>query len=331
MGVKKLRKIQLGRETTAGTEVNASTLWRGTGVVVDNAPVERPEEDVGLLVAPIRTYIPYEEAALTMDETPLTFEQVLHIFEAGIKTDTPSQDGTGSGYIYDYAFPTTAEAALKTYTIEGGDDTQEEQFLYAYVTGFTISGRAQEACMMSADWIGRQVATGTYTGGVSIPSVEEVLFQKVKLYIDASGGTIGTTQKTSTLREFNLSVVTGWIPKYTGDGELYFAYHEMVGPTAECSFVYEHNSTAVTEKAAAKAETTRLIRLAFEGSTFTTAGTSYSVKTLYLDMAGTYNPADGLGDDAGNDTVSMTFYVGYSSSDTLSFAAKVVTNLSAVP
>jgi len=35
-GIKALRKIQLGRESTAGTKVDADIVWRGTGVIQDN-------------------------------------------------------------------------------------------------------------------------------------------------------------------------------------------------------------------------------------------------------------------------------------------------------
>ena len=34
-GVKALRKIQIGQETTAGTAVVATTIWRGEGVLQD--------------------------------------------------------------------------------------------------------------------------------------------------------------------------------------------------------------------------------------------------------------------------------------------------------
>ena len=44
-GSRALRKIQLGKETTAGIAVAATTLWRGMGTVKDNREVVFPEED----------------------------------------------------------------------------------------------------------------------------------------------------------------------------------------------------------------------------------------------------------------------------------------------
>lgn len=133
-GAKALRKIQLGRETTAGTAVAATTVWRGLGTIEDQRETVFPEEDVGYLGGLDRNYIPVLEAGLTMDPVPATFEQLPHILEAGVKTATPSQDGTaGSGYSYTYTLPTTSKNTLKTYTIEGGDDQQAEEMEYSFV------------------------------------------------------------------------------------------------------------------------------------------------------------------------------------------------------
>ena len=116
-GVKKLRKIQLGNETTAGTAVVAVDLWRGEGTIEDQRETVFPTEDVGFLPGVGRVYTPKLLAAITMDPTPATFEQLRHICEAGIRTDTAGQDGArGSGYIYDYIFGTTAAASPMTPT-----------------------------------------------------------------------------------------------------------------------------------------------------------------------------------------------------------------------
>ena len=275
-GIKKLRKIQLGRETTAGTNTAATTVWRGTGTIQDNRVTEFPEEDVGLLPGTDRSYVPKKEAGLTLDDTPATFEQFLHICEMGVETDAVvSQDGAGSGYIFNYAFPTTAGKTLKTYSVEGGDNQAQEELDYTFASAFSLSGVAGESLMMGAELIGREVSTAEFTSTASsaLPSVEEILFGKGKLYIDDDTGTMGTTQKTSTFLEMALNVNTGWKPVYTGDGNLYFTFNKCVGPEITLDVTFEHDATGVIEIGKWRAEGGRLIRLAFEGSAFTTAGT----------------------------------------------------------
>lgn len=307
-GIKNLSKIQIGKETTKGTAAAATTIWRGEGAgLKDGREVVLVEENVGYISGTTRSYTPFVEAALTMGDTPATFEQLPYILNASIKGETPAQDGSGSGYIYEYDLPTNAAATLYAYTIEAGDNQQAEEMEYSIVPSFTLSGASKEAVSMSAEWIGRQVATCSYTGALSLPSVEEILFGKFKLYIDTIGGSFGGTQKTSTLLGFDLSVGECVRAKYTGDGQVYFTFEQPDAPQIELKLTLEHDSTAVAAKADFAAETPKLIRLIAEGSSLTTAGTTYSKKTIIIDLAGKFTQVDDLGEVDGNSVVGLTF------------------------
>jgi hypothetical protein len=306
-GVKKLGYIQLGQESTAakGTEVNADFIWRGLGAGGDNLEVVFPDEDVGYLSGVNRSYIPKVEGVLEMEETPCTFEQFPHIMEAGIESESSTQDGTG-GYIYEYNFPTTTAPEIATYTVEFGDNQQEYQFTYGFVTDFSLSGSAGEAVNMSANWVGRETDSGTKTAAISLTAVEEVLFQKGKLYIDGTSDTFGTTQATNTWLEFTLDYTTGFQPVYTGDGEKYFTFEKCVGPEVTLDLTFEHDATGVAEQAAWRAGTTRLVRLDFTGSALASTGTVYDNKKLIVDIVGTWESFDPIDEQDGNNVVSGT-------------------------
>ena len=292
-GVRALRKIQCGVEATAGTAVPATTYWRGVGAIEDTQEMKFTEEDIGYLSGVDRSYVPALGAKITFADTPATFEQLPYILAAGVKNVvTGSADGTGSGKIYTYTFPTTAANTIKTYTIEGGDDQQEEEMEYSFVEAFKLSGKPGEALMMSADWIGRQVTASTFTGSLSLPTVEEILFSKGLLYIDAIAGTIGTTLKSNTLLGADLSVKTGWKAVRAADGQLYFSFIKSTPPEVILAITFEHDSTATAEKAFWRAQTARLIRLKITGTTLTTAGTTYTAKTLLIDLAGKWEKFD---------------------------------------
>jgi hypothetical protein len=329
-GIKALSKIQLGRETTAGTEANATVIWRGVGSLKDNLALTFVEEHIGSLSGYDRSYISKYAGAINMSATPATYEQVNHIFEAGIKTDAAAAEG--SGYLYEYTGATTAAPTIKTYTIEAGDNIQEEQGLYGFVSDFTLSGAAGEAMMMSANWITRQVQTGSFTGALSVPTVEEILVSKGSVYIDAASGTAGATQVSDTLLDFTLNYTTGIIPKWTADGgSLDYQFIQYTMPEVTLDVTFEHNSTAVAEKAAWRAETGRQIRLLFTGSALTTAGTTYSTKALQIDLVGKWETFEELGDMDGNVTVSGTFRSRYNATAALFSTISLVNNLSAVP
>jgi hypothetical protein len=309
-GIKSLRKLQIGKESTAGTPVAATTVWRGEGTGVDNREVVFPAEDVGIVGGVDRAYTPKLESSVDMAETPATFEQLPYILEAGIAAETPTQDGAGTDYIYEYAFPTTAQNVPQTYTIEHGDDQQAEEIEYCHVTELTIAGAAGEAVNMSATWVGRQSTTTTFTGALTPPTVEEILFGTGALYIDGVSTYPATTAKSNTLIGMELSVTTGMKARFTGD-HLYFSYIQNVRPEIILNITFEHDSTAVAEIAAFRAGTARSVRLKFEGSTVGTPGTTYSSKTLLIDLVGKWESFEALGEQDGNDIVTGTLRCRY--------------------
>lgn len=320
-GIKALRKLQFGRETTPGTAVAATTLWRGMGVLDDQREVVFPEEDIGYISGVNRSYIPKYAAALDITSVEATFEQLPHLLEMGIATVSPTTDG--SGRVRTYTFPTTSDPAIKTYTIEGGDNQQAEEMEYCFAEEITLEGSAGEAWKMGGKVIGRQVTASTFTSGITVPVVEEILFQKSKLFIDAVSDTPGTTQVSNTLLDASLSIKTGLVAKYTADGQLYFSFinrAQMFEATLKLTF--EHNASATTEKDNWRNQVPRYIRLLVEGSNLATAGTTYQKKTLIVDLPGRWSKFNPLGDKDGNDIVDAEFRVAYD--PTAATAGKII-------
>lgn len=331
-GIKPLRKIQLGQEATAGTAVAATALWRGMGTIQNTTEPTFVEEDVGLLVPTENSYIPAVGAEIEMDEIEATFEQLPYILAAGIEgVVTGASDGAGTDKIYTYEPAVSSIKTVKSFTIEGGDNQQAEEMEYSFVTEFGIAGKAKEALKMSATWQGRQVSKTTFTPALSIPTVETILFQKGKLFIDAGGGTIGTTQKSSTLLEMGLKWKTNFIPVWTADSMLYFNFIKPTLPEIELELTFEHDATSVAEKDAWLAETVRLIQLKFEGSNVATGGTTYQKKTLIINLAGKWKSFDKLDEMDGNDIVKGVLRASYNPTWAKLGQIIVVNELSTLP
>ena len=316
-GIKKLRKLQLGRETTAGTNTDGTTIWRGTGTIENVLDIIHIDEDVGYITTIARTAIPKNVASLELEETPATFEQFKHILEMGVLTTTPTTDGgAGTGKVYTYTMPTTTvstQGTIKTYTIEGGDNAGQEIAPYFFCKSFNLSGEAGGPLNMSANLMGKSVTTTTFATTATLPTVETILFSKGTLAIDTAGGTMGYTNKAGTLLAANLDVETGYKEIYTGDGALAFGFIKNTGPKITLDVTFEHEDVAIAEIAAWRAETVRLIELKFIGSAFATAGTSYTYKTLKVSLAGKWESFSKIGEKDGNDIVVGTFYPEYDS------------------
>lgn len=331
-GSRAFRFLQLGAESVQGTPVAATTIWRGMGMIKDGREWIRPQENVGIAGGTLRKYLARQWSELAMPEVEATYEQLPYIFEAGVAIETPSADGTGSGYIYNYLSPTTAQNTLRTYTIEGGDDQQAEEIDFAFVKHFNLNGEGTGALMCSVDWYGREATNTTKTPALSIPTVEEILVNNAKLYIDEPGGTIGSTEVSSTLFKVDLDVVTGVKEYWAVDGTKDFSLIKFTSDEAlVLKLTYEHNASAVAEKANYRDGTNRLIRLLFEGSDLGTPGSTYSKKTMIWDLAAFYNDWGILDDNEGNDVVEVEAIVAYSDTDSLKADFTIVNELSALP
>jgi hypothetical protein len=332
-GVRALRKIQMGVEasTASGTAVAATAIWRGLGTIEDGLSAVQPDENVGYLSPVERVYIPTTEARLSMDSIEATFEQLPYILNAGVALATPAQDASG-GYVYTYPFATTAQATPATYTIEGGDNQQAERFAYGFVTDFELAGAPREAWKVSANWQGRQVGTTTFTTPISLPTVEEILFGKSTIAIDAVNGTLGATVKSSTLLGASLKVTSGFVPVFTANGEIYFDFVKQVAPEIMLDVTFEHDASAVAEIAAWRAKTPRMIRIQSLGSPIA-GGSAYTAKTLRIDCAGHWETFSKIDEIDGNDVVTGTFRCTLNTTPTPDLFCNiyVVNTLSALP
>jgi hypothetical protein len=332
-GRRALRKIQLGRESTAGTGVAATAIWRGKGTILDTRTVERVSEDVGIVGGTDATNTSMLGGSLNITQTPATFEQFLHVLEASIKTATPGADGAGTDFIYTYAFPTTSANTIKTYTIEGGDDTQEEEMTYCFVKDWTLQGSGRNAWQLSANWQGREVTLSTFTGALSLPAVNYMNFGLSKVYIDAIGGTFGTTIKGNTLRGANIKCVSGVEAKDAADGRLDFSFAQTgqdYALTGQLEF--EHDAIALANKVDWRAMTPRKLQIKIEGSTaFGTPGTAYSVPTVILNLPIKWSNFEKIGEANGNDIVTGSFFSAYNGTVAAGPVVIVAVELAAVP
>ncbi len=334
-GVKALRLVQIGQEASAGGTTDiASTIWRGSGVLKDNRETVFRDEAIGILGGTTASYVPKSGGEISL-EGEATYEQAPYGFIAGIYNSTGTTD-TGSGYIYTFSVASVstdpvASSDLQTLVIEAGDNNEAEIMRYCFGTELGFSGAAGEAVKQTIKLEGREIAGGqTFTTGLSIPTVETILFSKGKLYIDASSDTIGTTQVSQTLLGMDFTMKTGWQAVHAADGRIDFSFIKRVDDEITCDITFEHNGTATTEKAAWRNQTERAIRLKFEGTTLASAG-AYTYKTFIIDMWGKWESFDSLGDKDGNDTVKGKFVAKYSTTAGNKCRFIVVNELSALP
>lgn len=316
-GIKSLRRIQLADESALGTATAATAIWRGEGTIEDTQVMNFPDEDVGMVAPMDRSNVSALGGALTMTG-PATFQQLGYIFSGGIKNVITAATSDGSGQVYTYPMPTTCDLTVTTYTIEGGDNQQAEEIEGSFVESFSLEGAAGEALMVSADWVGRQVTTTTFTSALHVPSVEDILVSKGKVYINRIASSFGATQISDTIEAITLNVSTGLAGHHKIDGNKYFALTQRNGDnmsvTADLRF--EHNASATAEIQHHRSQTARKLRLRWLGASLSTAGSTYTYNTLVIDLRGKWEAFAAIDEQDGNDVVTGTFRCGTDSTGT---------------
>jgi len=319
-------KVQIGREASAGTATAATSVWRGPfSMIEDGRERTIVEEQIGNFVSAERSYDSKIAAKWSQPSAPLTYEQVCHILEAGVKTATPS--GTGPyTRVYNYPYSGTSVNTIKTYTIEAGSATVSSDVYeaeYAFVEDFEFSGAFGEAWTMQSNWLARQMTQTSFTGSLSAPTVNEALFNYCLLYIDASGGTIGTTQKSGVLTAANIKVKTGLMQVPVGDGQLYATSHKWTQPeiTFSITMELEDASIVAAERVIYRANGTRLIRLK----------TSPSASLQFqIDLAAKYDSISDYENSNGNTTVTFEGHGVASSADSLALTFTMINSVAAL-
>ena len=297
------RKVQIGKETTEGTAVAATVIYRGVAMVEDQSEITPVNEYVGQRVPKVNVYEPWSEVVVEFEDSEATFEQLPYWFEAGVeKVTTVGADTGGSGHIYQYDLSNTTENTIRTYTIETGNNQEVNEVNGAFVEAMTLSGAAGEAWMVSGTWRGREMTDAEWTS-LGVAAAEVMLFNKTTFSIDTT--TIGTTAKTSSVLGFELSAEGLVKPLKAAAGVAYPSGHYIGTPEVTGSITLRHDATGEAEIGMAQAHTPRLLRLTCNGSALTTAGSSYTYKTMKADLAIQYTSIPTLDEDDGDDTVTL--------------------------
>lgn len=332
-GIKTFRQLQLNRESAIGTPGASWFMWRGPGLLDDQRVGVFPEEDIGLFSGSDRQYFPQLRGELNMPSHAATFEQLGHVLDAGIARATPTADGAGTGKIRTYTMPILAASAVKasalqTYHIKNGDNIAVDAAGGAFVKSFTLEGARNEAWMLTANWETQEVAKDAdgFVEAATVPTVEELLFNLTKVYIDDETGAHGTTQAEGVLTHATLNVETGWQALFTADGALNYSILKQRAPEIMLNLTLEMTAAvAAAERENYRASVPRLIRLKCEGTALGTQGTTYAKKTLIIDLAGKWDKFDPLGEDDGDDIITGAFRCRYNAVST-SFFKMILVN-----
>lgn len=326
IGVKAARRIQFGVETTNGTAVTATARmpWNG-GLLDDAREVKNIDQLIGVFDGTDRSVISLITGALDVAETPLTPEQFPYLLACGLGGPlTGSADGTGStGYRYATTIPWDASSppANRSVTVEAGDNHEVEKLNYGKFIKIVVKGSHKETVMMSGSMIGQQVSLlGSSFTSTSVPAApNDLIFAGSRIYLDAVGGTIGTTQVNDQLLGYEVTLDMSWVPKQAGNGAPdtpTWSYVVFTGVKVGVKLTFEKGTNADTGiinqtngiKSWFRSRTPRLMRLDVLGQAYGTAGTGTLFngrRGVRFDMPILFTKVPPADDEDGNATVTV--------------------------
>lgn len=251
VGIVANRYFQTGKEATHGTSVAATRRWNPEGIAWNpgrrkhfyggsrgTANPRSGATNTGALVE--ISYKGFDGASWAELVFPLSN------LDSG-------QTGTGAGAdkAWTFAVNRTTPEDYETYTIEVGDETQEYEAEYCFVKSFTLSGDASNRDNMtelSIEWVGRQSTKSTKTGSLSVSDVRIPAYLWTPRFATAQSGLAGASDVANFLRTWSLTVETGLVAHFYGDGNTYFGQVVRSQPVdATLSMTVDSNAQAVSQ------------------------------------------------------------------------------------
>jgi hypothetical protein len=268
MGMQALRRIQIGLESTRGTLVAADTILLGALQYTDQRTFHQPEDEERNSLALVHRSTELTKATSLAYTGALTFEQALQFLSMGIKGDISPSTPTNGVLTRDWTFlpSLTADNDQDSFTVEYGDDQQEYECGHVMAEQLEFAFAMGEVAQLSATLFGQSTAKNTFTGGLSVPTVEDVVSQTLKYYRDSAWANLGDTEKSGTVANAVIRVPTGLTMVRYADGTTEFSTYGAQKRAAEVELTVRHNAEGEALYDAYVAQTLMFIRLEATGS-----------------------------------------------------------------
>ena len=208
------RVLQLGRETTFGTSVAATTIFPcdpGSGEFELDRSAESPDEDYGVAVRHQAGRGSFGVRAATGSlNANVRFEDIGHLLTMTLGTAVTS--GTAAPYTHTFTGDTTT-STVKPYTIEVSDDTQDWDVVSVLCTQLDLSYDAITApgnsmWTAAATLQGIDKAKSTATTSLTAPTTLETVEGHLTALYEGPVGTAfaSLTELTGSLVSYSVSI-----------------------------------------------------------------------------------------------------------------------------
>jgi hypothetical protein len=313
---------QIGKEVTPGTAVAATRLmYFNPDSKLKRDRGARPHKfATGSRDNPRAFTLGPEEASGEVS-MPLSASELVELFLMGIKADvTPTQpDAVNSPTVYLWTF--TPGTSLNSATLRWDDGARPWKTAGCQVSSIKIAGSVKDETTVTASIIGRTQTQEALTAALTARTPDFIEGWETKLYIDAFGGTAGSTNVPDALINWEVEINNNQARKYWANNSN--ATSGIVPGELEVKAkltVEAAVATALTEYNNWNAATKRLVRLEFGQNEIIE---DLLKKFVTLDMPGAWAAVDLGGDDEGTRAYELSLQYVYDTTNTWGFQGRL--------
>lgn len=298
--------FQFGKETTPGTPVAAT---RKMYFMTDGSRLSREREPRAHRFATttrdnVRAFTLGSTVVGGTLELPLSASEVIELLLTTIKGGvTPT--GAGTAKLWTFTPGTSLDAA----TIEWHDGARAWQASGCYGNKLTIAGSVEAENKVTCEIFGLAMVLNALTGSLTERTPDFIEGWETKLFVDAFGGTPGSTQVTGTLINWNVEISNQLERKYFAANTLNAGAIPIGELDVKAKLTFEAAaSAAATEFSNWDGATKRLVRLFFGDNEVIE---STDKKFVTVDIPGAWEAFDLGGSDKGTRTYELSLQYVY--------------------
>ncbi len=219
MSLEAFRRIQIGLEGTRGTAVAADTIMIGNLSLTPSMNIHRPTDERNSLAEFKRSVVTRHGATLRYT-ADATFEQILQFLSMTLKGGITATTPTGGTLPRDWAFTPslTAVNTQDSFTFEYGDNTQAWETAFTVCSSMELGISMGEVLSLNADLFARQPQKVSFTGSLTDPTVNEILCDGAKFFVDTTWANVGSTEFNAMLAGGTVRLNSGLTPVRYADG-----------------------------------------------------------------------------------------------------------------
>lgn len=260
------RRLQYGKETTYGVDAPATRIAYVRDPVLTREREPREHRFATASRDNVRARTLGAVAAGGSFELPMSADEMVELcliaIQGGVTPTTPAGFTTGRQWQFR---PGNAAPDSATFELDDGANVWQETG--CYIDELSISGSVGAENIVSATLFGKERTATTLTGALTERTPTFMEGWETALFVDAAGGTAGTTQYGGLLINWDVTISNGLGRKYTADNTLAASKITLGELTVTANLTFEADQNTVdTEMANWDAETARLVRLQFGGN-----------------------------------------------------------------